>query len=416
MLAKYSGSGLNKVFVLVLVAVLVAAAAFASTILPVFATEPGAILFEQINFNNDPQHPGGSIATITEDIACLQDTPFNFPENRKTRSVKVVPGTIVILYQKCNFLGNAATFMAHDSNLTKNHGVVFAGKVKSVRIILDEQSLAVRLDAIDEKLDDLLTRVGTPDTTTFPNGDVFPDSNLSDQIASIYNHSNPDPFEVTLQTCVSLGAEANIGFEIKALAKAEGNGSAGALAFGNGVTVLGRLGLQGEASGKLEGALGLSTEACLEGVRVVFDRDHTNAEDAFITAYTTAASGLQTGLRETIGVVGLGVDGLASGMTAIEKLSTGSVDITDPSALVSNTGPFASLSSALPLGKALDLDIDLDAILADLTNPCGISGTIGDLVKAICDDIDETLAEAIKDIKKIVKDIKGLANDIINLF
>ena len=106
-------------FIMMAVVLVVSAvAAFASNASTVSANEPpGATLYEEINFNNDPKHSGGASLTTNVDIACIQKSPHFFPKT--ARSLKVVPGTIVILYEKCNYQGKSAGFMEHDGDLKK---------------------------------------------------------------------------------------------------------------------------------------------------------------------------------------------------------------------------------------------------------------------------------------------------------
>ena len=261
--------------VLAAVAIVLAAAAvaaFASNTTSVFAIDPpGATLYEQINFNNDPKHPGGASLTITEDISCLQSDPINFPV--RARSLKVVPGTIVILYEKCNFQGKAAVFLQHVSDLGAFHDVKFNEKVASVRIIFDDRSLGndhkellarlkavesqlnARMDAHDLNIDTGLAAHDLNIDTDLDDHDLNIDTDLDAHDTNIDidldGHVNPDPFEVTLQTCIALGAEAGLQGGISIAREGLLEASLGIDAYGNGASVEVNQPLRGELGGFL---------------------------------------------------------------------------------------------------------------------------------------------------------------------
>ena len=89
---------------------------------------PEATLYENKDFNNDGKKT---------DISCLADSPHNF--DNKTHSIKVNPGTIVTVFDKCGFDGKSETFSAHDSDLHGND--IGKDKVSSIKISVNGQSL-----------------------------------------------------------------------------------------------------------------------------------------------------------------------------------------------------------------------------------------------------------------------------------
>jgi hypothetical protein len=98
---------------------------------------PEATLYENKDFNNDGKKPGGDTLVVTGDISCLADSPHNF--DNKTHSIKVNPGTIVTVFDKCGFDGKSETFSAHDSDLHGND--IGKDKVSSIKISVNGQSL-----------------------------------------------------------------------------------------------------------------------------------------------------------------------------------------------------------------------------------------------------------------------------------
>ena len=172
----------RKVLTTVLMAAIVATAVIATFLVTARLGSaigpPGATLYENINFNNDPKNPDGRSLTVSEDIACLKDAPFDFDDI--TSSITVTPGTLVVLYENCGFKGKSEAFTEHDNDLNEGN-VILNDKASSVRITEDDQSLgadhkellarvdalaaeiAARFDEIDAELVVLKDRVGEPE-------------------------------------------------------------------------------------------------------------------------------------------------------------------------------------------------------------------------------------------------------------
>ena len=139
--------------------------------------------------------------------------------------------------------------------------------------------------------------------------------------------------------------------------------------------------------------------------------EHTSEEVALISAYNTAAAGLQTGLIETTGAVGLSVQGVVDAVDAVEALAgDGSFNLTNPGAILDVTGPFATLLLSLPMSNQLDFDIE--AALAAVTAPCAAGGIISDLGTA-ASDICSTLDTSLETTLNI---INGIPGQITSLF
>lgn len=266
-----------------------------------------------------------------------------------------------------------------------------------------------QIAALQSQIGELTDRVGQPEDP--PNPDL-PDANLSAQIASIYAHANPDPFEVTLQTCLALGGEAGMSGSIGAEATGTIEGSLGIDAYGNGASVEATGTLEGSLGGSLSGSLGISTTACYQGVRVGFDGEHTEGQVNLIAAYNTAAGGLQGGLVDTIAAIDLGVDQLELAVAAIEALATDdNFDLTNPGNLLSNSGPLADLLEQLPFAGQLELEFD--DVLTAIEDPCElpIMRDFGQEATVICAAIDRTLETLVTQIGAVVVHVEQLICD-----
>ena len=320
--------------------------------------------------------------------------------------------------------------------------------VSSVAIILDELSLGQdhkdllaelnriesqlndRLDAHDLNIDtnlaqhdtDLKNQVTQHDTdlkTDLNNHDINIDVDLD-------GHVNPDPFEVTLQTCITLGADAGIQGGLSIAREGLLEASLGIDAYGNGASVEVNQPLRGELAGSLGGSLAINTEACYEGVRALYNgvpspqglgahsvgTAHTNEEVALIGAYNTAAFGLQTGLIATTDAVGLAVEGVATAVDAVQALATdASFNLVDPGAILDASGPFVDLLLSMPMASQLDFNIE--AALGPVLNPCGTGGIIRDLgssAATVCNELDTRLEFTLN----IVNGIPGQITDLFN--
>lgn len=411
---------------------------------------PGGTLYENTNFNNDPKHPGGRSLEVSTDIACLADDPHDF--DNITSSITVTPGTIVVLYEDCDFGGKSETFIQHDNDL-RDWNVILDNKASSIRIFPDDQSLGAdhkellarieklsqdidtRFDAIDAELLVLKNRIGEPELLGDP---ADPDDDLSKQLSSVYAHANPDPFEVTIQTCMSIDAGADIAGSLGYEANATGEIGLGVDVYGNGVS----LDLSAPiiltppppappfafptsiaVEGSIQGGAGVSTVACYEGVRVFLERDHTSAEEDLIDAYIGAADALQgvtsveasaalTPLRvetpsslliEMVDALGLSVEALVDITNGMVDLADG-IDGTDPSASLE---AIENLTGELPLvGDVAVEPADLEVILQDLCRQADCPAP-ADLEQVVRDG-----ADVLKAIKKTVDDIEDLVDGL----
>ena len=103
---------------------------------------PGVTLYENPYYNNDPDQPGGLSLQVTESISCLTSQSFD----NLTESIQVRPGTTVVLFTECGFLGKAESFSENDSDLNDNSALVVGARggvqlsISSVLIIEDTES------------------------------------------------------------------------------------------------------------------------------------------------------------------------------------------------------------------------------------------------------------------------------------
>ena len=458
---------------------------------------PGVTLYENPNFNNDPDQPGGSSLQVTESISCLTSQSFD----NLTESIQVRPGTTVVLFTECGFLGTAEAFDGHDGNLNDNKNLLVGSRggnqvsVSSVIIIKDDESageeheqllnqliqsasdLTDRIDALDAELNE---RFDTVDANAAANtGDLLADAaankatELADSAANtstlladaaankatlladsaantsalladaaantsalladaaanfsalqatalvnfdtlnlleIENHAN-NPFEVTVQMCVELGAEAGISGTLGVEGGGHIEGSLGVDAYGNGASVEVKIPIAGGLEGSLSGSLGITTTACFEGVRVLDIGSHVVGGDALIEDFTEVGQALQDKLLGTIEAIGLGAEALVSGVDALVALTSSETgfDLTDPSTILDPNGEFSLLLASFPLAGQLEFDID--AALAAILNPClpgGIIRSLGQEAADICDLTDAAVAETLT----IVQSIPTLVSDL----
>ena len=410
---------------------------------------PGVTLYENPNYNNDPDQPGGRSLPLSESVSCLKAESFD----NLTESIQVRPGTKVVLFTKCGFEGKAKAFSEHDSDLNDNPILKGSGggakggttvSVSSVLIIKDTESDGAEHEQLHNRVnktfDDLEVRMNLLEDTLedhhdnididLDDHDVNIDTDLDDHDVNIDtdlgNHDtnidvdldgrvNPDPFEVTVQTCIALGADAGIGASTSLGRNALGEVGIGVDAYGNGAWISAGITREELLAGALGGSLGIITEACYEGVRVLFEEapspqglgahsagTHTagGADDALITAYEGVGSGLQGGLVATTTALGLGVENVVLAVDAVTAIAESSLlDLNSVAANFGPNGPLADLLLSLPMSSLLAFDID--AALEAVSTPCAADGIIrglGDAAAAICDTDANDVAEATLDL------------------
>ena len=331
-----------------------------------------------------------------------------------------------MLFTECGFGGNAEAFSEHDSDLNDNSALVvgarggFGVSVSSVLIIKDTESdgaereqLLNRLNAIETQLnariDGLLAKVDAHNTNI--DGDlVGHNTALTDhdtalgavaaQTASIFAHANPDPFEVTLQTCMSLEGGADIGLASAFEVGLEVITGFGIDFYGNGI----RSELHYPApvilpppappvplpilypnfialQSKVEASATLGTTACYEGVRVPFKgtfgtlqpdgtpKTHKAIEQAYIDSAESVAKTLQNPtLLDAIDSIGLDVQNMGTVIAGIVDLIPSGLELTDREGIVAIASRFTELATSLPLVG--NLTFDVAAAEAALRDPC----------------------------------------------
>ena len=445
--------GMPVLAVLAVIVFAAAVAAFASNARSVSAIgPPEATLYENVNFNNDPQNLGGRSLTITGDISCLQSAPFNFPS--ESRSIEVVPGTIAVLFEKCDYQGKAAAYTDHDADLatgTDNEGNV---KVASVRIIPNRQSLGndhnELLDKLVESVAELNLRIDTLEADLLADSLANTNSLLADAAAtkdavladskankdalladskankvailadvathdftikgslaahntaldavaalttSIFAHANPDPFTVTLQTCMALEGGAEIVASLGTDLGVEANFGIGIDLFGNGLTVethgpaflpipvpgLPPVLIPMIQSAVLESGIGasgtLGIEACYAGVTVPFEnsdgtpKTHKPVQQAYIAAQNATAGLLQNPtLLDAVNSIGLDVENMGTVIAGLVNLIPSGLDLADRDEILAIGTRFTDLASSLPLVG--DITLGVEAAQAALLDPC----------------------------------------------
>ena len=242
--------------------------------------------------------------------------------------------------------------------------------------------LGIRLDTQDNAHADLALQAGD-------NAELLGDD-LDDVHGWVDGLANPDPFNVTVNTCANVGGIGELGAEFSAEAQSDLRGSAGADAYGNGATA--GVKVEGSAALKLDilGSVAFTHEVCNVGVYLPYEKDHTEQQEQAITDYTEVAVAVQNPGELVImaSEFGLDISDMAAAMDGLAGLGELAAD---PTSLFTGDGDVGDLVAAISYGDLMDTD----SLLAAFTDPCDATTGLGAAASDICSAIDTTLADAV---------------------
>ena len=258
-------------------------------------------------------------------------------------------------------------------------------------------ALTARIDDLQEALEAVLAAHDSDLKTKVDNHDTALGA-VAAQTASIFAHANPDPFEVTLNTCMSLDGGLDIGLASALEIGVEFQGGIGIDFFGNGIRVEARssffvvppppalplpivfpnyLALQSN----LGATATLSNTVCYQGVRVPFEgtfgtlqpdgtpKTHKAIEQAYIDSAEFVAKTLQNPtLLDAVDKIGLDAANMGTVIAGIVDLIPAGLEISDRDEIAVIAAKFADLAAALPLVG--NLTFDGEAAEAAFSDPC----------------------------------------------
>jgi len=246
------------------------------------------------------------------------------------------------------------------------------------------------------------------------NGNVNPNQEILNRLDGIENQLDELLNPIKKETCLEWGAELEGGVDVEGKAHLQGDASAGAKGFGNGVKVAIAARAEVKLAGGLKGNLALKRSRCW--TPIINGTVNGAGTASLVASDEVSDAEFIAGLQTLAGKLQLGDDRIRAALDTLPSFSVGA----EPWSLLRSDGAIAKLAGILPLPDSVRTKLsDPEQIIANFRaqmNLCGqsnlppaLAGLIGEFCQLAS---TERFGILLDRVDGAVQQVKGVVNNI----